>query len=191
MNPIPRIALIAAALLLATAALATPARAAEFIPYEKKPYDPKGQPGIYMKNVIRPGDDQKFIAVAQNYKDRSILLLDSPGGHVMEAMNIGRWVRQQRWKTILADGASCTSGCALVWIAGVSRQLNRYFGDRIGLHSARTQDGKRADNANELVVAYLKEMGAPKEFIDLWLKAEPWEMIYIDYTKAHEWGLVD
>jgi hypothetical protein len=189
MNPIPRIALIAAALVLATAALTMPARAAEFIPYEKNPYDPTGQPGIYMANVILPGDDQKFIAVAQNYKDRSILLLDSPGGRAFEAMNIGRYVRAHRWKTILADGASCTSGCALVWIAGVSRQLNHYFGDRIGLHSARTLDGKRADNT--LIVAYLKEMGAPKEFIDLWLKAEPWEMIYIDHTKAHEWGLVD
>jgi hypothetical protein len=79
------------------------------------------------------------------------------------------------------------SACFLVWIAGKYRYL--YPGFRLGVHSASTSDGKRSDEANEQIRAYLEEMGAPQQVIDLWPQADPRAMNWIVYTQARDWGL--
>jgi hypothetical protein len=178
MNPIPRIALIAAA-------LATPANAIEFLPYKQY-----GKDYIIMSGSIQPGDDEKFIKFAQGYRDGSVLQLDSLGGRLNEALNIGRFVRAHKWGTVVYHGAICVSGCALIWVAGVPRQLGiPGYSAMVGLHSASTADGKRSADANARIDAYLREMDAPKEFIDLWPKADPCCVNNVGPSKAQEWGL--
>lgn len=104
-----------------------------------------------------------------------ILALDSPGGDVLAAIEIGRLVRANAvWTTVIfAEGSGCYSACVFVLMGGVVRLA---AGTDIGIHRPRFEEAYFAGLSEAAAraqyeefaaqaQAYLADMGAdPKLF---------------------------
>jgi hypothetical protein len=90
---------------------------------------------IYIRGPIDEGLPDVFRDAVEALKARneiSSLILDSPGGFVTSAMEIGRLVRSTQMRVVLDPGTECLSACVLILAAGVER----FFppNSRVGIH---------------------------------------------------------
>jgi hypothetical protein len=181
-RPRPKLGTIAIAVYLVT----TPAVAAEFT----RTPQVNGPDVITIRGEIEAGDDKKFIEIAFDMTQASVVL-NVKGGRVWEAMNIGRFIRLRNFETRVHNGAVCNSACTFIWLAGTFRHLDRH--GRLGFHSTAKQNKppyERSESGNAMVAVYMAGMGVPQQVIDLQPKADPCCLNYIDYAKAKAWGLL-
>jgi hypothetical protein len=146
---------------------------------------------ITVSGEIEPDDDKRFVEIAWAIT-QAIVVLNSKGGHLGAAAKIGRIVRIQKYETIVRNGARCNSACALVWLAGSSRHLDR--GARLGFHSAATTRRPpftRHEGANRAIAAYFRALGdVPEQLIELQPTADPSTLNYVTYAQAKAWGML-
>ena len=181
-RPRPKIGTIAIAVYL----VATPAAAAEIT---HRP-QPKGPDVISISGEIEPDDDKKFIEIARDIPQASVVL-NSKGGYNSAAINIGNFIRLHNHDTKVHNGAVCNSACTLIWLAGTFRHLDRYA--RLGFHSAATERRppfKRHERGNAVIAAYMAGLGVPQQVIDMQPKADPCCLNYIDHAQAKAWALL-
>src|SRR5262245_7044369 len=85
------------------------------------------EPGSDRPQIIRitgqivDWDDASSGALAGYQRKPAIVFLDSRGGSAMIAVQIGLLIQKYGFSTAVADGAICSSGCALIWVAGKER----------------------------------------------------------------------
>ena len=117
--------------------------------------------------------------------------LNSPGGHVRDAILIGNQVRYHSYSTRVPRRARCDSACVVIWLAGTHRELDAE--SQLGLHRVRKADKRAVDEerGNALVAKIMLEYGAPVAFVNLALATDPKSMSYVKYEKAKAWGLID
>jgi len=88
------------------------------------------------------------------------MVLDSPGGKVQPALEIGRVIRIKGFSTA-GQGNQCASACALVWLAGEPRMMSTLT--PIGFHASCAIDDqvkKTSDTAQGARTgAYLTGLG--------------------------------
>ncbi|MEM7641051.1 MAG: hypothetical protein AAF366_00820 [Pseudomonadota bacterium] len=93
--------------------------------------DLDGRDALRLRGGIAAGDGARIVdelgAAAPE-----VVLLDSQGGSVGDALEIGRAVRELGLETRLQDGAVCLSACPYVFAGGVTRQVDE--GARLGVH---------------------------------------------------------
>lgn len=147
---------------------------------------------IVISGSFAPGDQQKFNEVAAGIS-KALVVLDSPGGNVYSAIQIGRTIKRLGYSTFIPSKTLCASACALTWLAGSTR-----FADDssfIGFHAVYTLDkgvAKESGSGNALVGAYLADLGlsdlaivyitnAPPEGVERLTKAAS-EKVGIPYT---------
>jgi len=113
--------------------------AAEFNIFQLKPEFGLGIT-IYISGQLQPGDFDRFIKTSimtleriEQHKDQSqgvLVVIDSNGGDIQEAMKIGRAIRAMRMDTrignksifpIKGNEAKCVSACFFVLVAGSNR----------------------------------------------------------------------
>ncbi len=92
-----------------------------------------GDFAITVAGAIEPGDDKKFNNIATTL-DKAIVVLDSPGGATIAAIEIGKTVRLKGFATAVFNGYSCNSACSLIWLAGNPRSMARSA--KIGFHAS-------------------------------------------------------
>jgi hypothetical protein len=141
-----------------------------------------GRDAIVVNGQVNTGDDQDFIRLAGGL-DHALIFLNGPGGNMITALNIGRYVRTRGWDTAVADKQLCMSACAVLWLAGT----NRYMADTalIGFHAAyQVEQDKAVESSigNALVGAYLNSLGLSDKAV-IYLTYRPPEDIQI-LTKA-------
>src|ERR1700723_766284 len=96
--------------------------------------DPKGRlPIISISGDISQGDDDRFGNIAAQYSN-AIVVLDSDGGSLVPAMEIGKIIKLREYATVVYRTGTCASACALMWIAGARRAI--FDGGRVGFHAA-------------------------------------------------------
>jgi hypothetical protein len=97
------------------------------------------------------------------------VVLNSPGGLLNQSLAIGRLVRERKIAILIPNGAICSSGCAMVWLGGIPRDI--HGNGRLGFHSAREQgqadcrkvkDGPNSgllcdEPGNDLMISWLRE----------------------------------
>jgi hypothetical protein len=137
---------------------------------------------IFLKGNIDDGDSSLFIQKTTSIKGNAIVFLDSNGGLVVEALKIGRLIRNNGWATASAGKQQCASACALIWLGG----NNRYFHEtsKIGLHSSYIIiDGKPTKSiiGNIKIAAYLYALGLPEDAIEFATLASPTEMYWLTF----------
>jgi hypothetical protein len=121
---------------------------------------------IYVKGTLRSEDDEAFAQVASGLSN-PIVVLSGPGGATISAINIGRFIHAHRWDTLVPDGQSCMSACALAWLGGT----HHYFAgpdSRVGFHAAyRVIGGQAVESGagNAVVGAYLSQLGLSERAI--------------------------
>jgi hypothetical protein len=115
--------------------------------------------------------------------------LNSQGGRIADAINIGHMIRDRRFRTVV--GTACVSSCALIWLAGVER--GAFDDSNIGFHSAyNIVEGNKAEvsgGGNAVVGAYLAKLGFSYDTIYYFTKTTPESAEWFTFAKAKELGI--
>jgi len=152
---------------------------------------PNGVLGL--EGVITPGSGQNFIdELAARGEYVKIIALNSPGGSIDDAMQIGRAIREHGYTTLVPAGHLCASSCPLVFAGGARRQAGP--GAIFGVHqvfAATTGDESAAQALSDAqittaeITRYLDLMGVSP---DLWLHALETPPDKLFYLTANDLG---
>lgn len=157
---------------LAFMGLARPGAAAE-ITAEKWPEDPVAL--ILIAGPVEEGDGRLFAEVAAPYVGTpAMVVLQSSGGSVPAAMEIGMQIREASFATIVLEGDACRAACALIWLAGIQRHLGASSDIAIsGSTGPRAEAAALASGpVAALLEGYLGELDLPQPMIRYVLEAE-------------------
>jgi hypothetical protein len=142
------------------------------------------KPNIYVDSEIRRGAHQQFVETLRAIKslpgwDSPIrVILDSPGGDVIEAMKIGETIRQHKLITDFPMSSTrCDSACFFIWAAGVQRVMGLDSKKAFGVQSPHfdpkyfsalnVDDAKRRyETMSAEAQTYLVRMDVPQGLID-------------------------
>lgn len=92
------------------------------------------EPAVLLHGAIAPGDADRLQRYFEGLDaSPSLVLLNSPGGAVNEALEIGRLLRERELDTSVLAGMSCLSSCPYVLAAGTERRIVS-LGGAVGLH---------------------------------------------------------
>ena len=159
---------------------------------------------LSLTGTIDPGSAERF---AQEIADRgeyvSTVLLDSPGGSVNDALDIGRLILEQGLATEVRNGGLCASSCPLIFASGTTRIAGQEAA--IGVHqiyaaalSASPVDALSvagvamadAQSATAEITRYLSEAGVDAA---MWLHAletPPDQLYYFTPEEMERYRLV-
>jgi hypothetical protein len=151
----------------------------------------KGPDVVLITGTINIADSDKFNNIASPRNKAVVVLLDSRGGFIGEAIKIGQLIRHRGWETAVQKYGLCNSACTLIWISGAVRHLDNPA--RLGFHSARKslESPERNEASNIMMGRYLTNMGAPPELVELAPKADPCCFNYVTPAMAKAWGLLE
>jgi len=148
-----------------------------------------GSEVILIEGVIEDGDERQFSDIVSLTK-QAVVVLNSEGGKVLSALEIGRAIKQRALPTAVVSDGLCVSACALIWLAGIPRYVAE--SGKIGFHAAYVvQDGelKETGSGNALVGAYLHEIGLSSDAILFVTSAPPEGMDWLTPKRAAEAGI--
>lgn len=118
-----------------------------------------------------------------------IVFISGPGGDLLESMNIGGFIRENKIKTV-AYG-KCASACAYIWLAGT--KLGIEPSTNLGFHAAYSLDKRGrvlADGqGNALLGGYLAMLGYDFTLIAYVTQVEGDSIVWMTAKKARELGL--
>ena len=90
-----------------------------------------GVAALRIRGAVAPGDGARINDELTSAQP-ALVVFDSPGGSVSDAVAIGRTVREIGADTLLQDGAVCLSACPYMFVGGVARQVSDRA--RLGVH---------------------------------------------------------
>ncbi|WRQ46543.1 DNA/RNA helicase domain-containing protein [Rhodobacterales bacterium FZCC0083] len=150
---------------------------------------------IRLTGDIVSGDYDEFLSLTQIIKQKNAifhsLFLESNGGSVAEALQIGRYVRANGiWTRPWEDGQSydCKSACALIYLGGVVRSTGNvgvhrsYFKKNGSNQSDKLSFSSMAsalDENHKQVVSYLREIRVDEDVIAAFLQTSSQSMTKI------------
>lgn len=130
---------------------------------------------------IAPGDYEVLIAGIKRNPGkyaRKILLLDSIGGSVSEAIKMGRLLREVGFNAVVPAASICQGTCVYLLAAGHKKTVRGY----VGLHRPYFTHGDSASanlagrGASVSPAAYFREMNIPASLAEDMSKIEPQKM---------------
>jgi hypothetical protein len=144
---------------------------------------------ISVSGQFLPGDEKVFANIALQVTNGAVAL-NSPGGNVIAAIEIGKAIRIKEFSTLVGQNVECASACGLVWLAGNRRYVHPDA--RIGFHAAyETQNGEPKESGwgNALVGAYLNQLGLPQSAIYYLTSTPPEGMQWLPLPEARSLGI--
>jgi hypothetical protein len=156
---------------------------------------PDAQGRVFVDVVGQINDDDfktfkektdQIYPIGSDYPNKQVIVtLISPGGHVKAGLLIGDQIRKRGMSTFVPAGRTCASACALIWLAGRSRNV----GDTslIGFHAvydSKTRQEK--GTANAIVGAYLRDLGLGYDAIIFMTRAAPTSVEWLTLDRAKE-----
>jgi len=133
---------------------------------------------VYLDGFIDSGASQRFASLVEHEKiTDATVYFNSPGGHLVEAMALGRLLRERGFHTSVGARAAdtgrpragaCYSSCPFAYAGGTQRGLER--GSALGLHRAENRVPVPDETAFQGAVAqqagrYLAEMNVSQEML--------------------------
>lgn len=117
-----------------------------------------------------------------------VLLLDSLGGSVAEALRISEHLDTHHVHTVVPDGAKCASACAsIVFIAGKLRTIEPF--GLIGQHSCSV-NGIADQRCNELLSQHALKHGVSHGSVSAFVTfTPPSKVLWFSREDADGWGL--
>lgn len=92
-----------------------------------------GAPGLLLTGEIQPGDAARFAThLDARESPPATIALHSPGGSVLDAVEIGARIREGGIATRVSAGRACFSACPYALAGGTTRTISR--GARVGVH---------------------------------------------------------
>jgi len=137
-------------------------------------------------------------AIATSWTGNEVYIhLDSPGGNLAEGVEIGKYIRQHGFRTVIPAMSKCMSACFFVFIGGAERKVEAY--GKLGVHQFRGfQDFQRF--ANEVksetqrtmaqLIEYTRTMGIDIETIQIAVKTPPQDMYIFSQEEMERFGIL-
>ena len=132
--------------------------------------------------------DQIYPIGAGHPNKQVIVTLMSYGGKAIPAVQIGDRIRKRSMSTFVPADRTCTSACALIWLAGSPRTV----GDtpQIGFHAVYDPTTRRETGAGNAVVgAYLRDLGIGYKAIVFMTRKGPTSVEWLTPNLAKELGV--
>ncbi len=158
---------------------------------------------LNVTGTIDVGSAERFKAEVESFREYiKVVALDSPGGSVNDALEIGKAIREGGFTTSVAEGALCASSCPLIFAGGTERLATEK--SAIGVHqiyanveAANLSAGLRAageamsdaQKTTAAITRYLTESGVDPA---LWLHAletPPNRLYYLSAAELTEYKL--
>lgn len=166
--------------------LATAVHAAEVTPMG---VDTQGRPFFQVSGDFTKGDAEEFL-VATDGAANAIILFRSDGGDLQTGLDIGSLVRMRGYGTVVLDGQSCYSACALAWLGGTKRIVGT--DSHVSFHAAyvlEDGDARESGVANALVGAYLSKLGLKEDAVIFLTSAPPDDFNELDAEWSANLGI--
>jgi hypothetical protein len=133
---------------------------------------------VKLYGTISKADANYFAQHVVEYEAEKLLVrLDSLGGDVDAAMLIGRIVRKNEGVVYISKGSQCYSSCALIYIAGVSRDNDGVIGLHRPYLASAPQSRQSVEREAPLMLqrlkSYVQEMGITDNFYQEMVNTEP------------------
>jgi ATP-dependent protease ClpP protease subunit len=152
---------------------------------------------IALEQEITPADlktlrDNPYLKAGKSV----VLHLDSPGGDLLVAIEIGRLLRETRSSALVQSGKSCMSSCVLVLAGAVNRFVDPQ--STIGIHRpfstsnaelTQAQATKRYRDLEALSRTYLKDVNVPDALFDAMVMIPAEEMRVLSDDEIFKYGL--
>jgi len=149
-----------------------------------------GSPCAHLNGEIKAGDLTKLKSVFYSPMRRRVfnvlnqevfeLSLNSRGGSLEEAMEIGRWVRKNNISTIMPMNSECFSACVYILAAGVTKQVYyEAWRNKVGIHrpylTRMPNEGVQVAIRKALADSrmYFAEMNIPEQLADAMFSIPP------------------
>jgi len=138
--------------------------------------------------------DEALVDINQNnYRVQfDSVILNSPGGVIYSAMQIGKSIRGNHLSTWVMPHDECSSACVLILQAGVCKMAN----GEVGIHRAKYEDDipleeiKNNVRYHEISMKdYLTDMDASPQIIWLFNSIPNWDMKYLQNAEKRNYGL--
>ena len=135
---------------------------------------------VYLDGPVDPGATSRVVSlVLTEHITNAVVYLNSPGGSLVTAMQLGRVLREHAFDTRVgsrttdptrATAGTCHSACPFILAGGVQRSLEP--GSAVGLHRAENRVPVRDEDVFQHVVGtqvveYLAEMGVRAEVANI------------------------
>lgn len=160
------------------------------------PIDEDGRRVLPLTGTIAPGDAARLTELlAREAVD--LARLDSPGGSVADALEIGRQLRVAGIATEVTDGAICLSACPYMLAGGETRKVSagaavgvhqHYFGESVVMPAFMAVENIQRGQAE--MVGYLHEMGIDLRLMQPALSTAPSEIYILVPQELREYRLV-
>lgn len=152
----------------------------------------RGHKVLKMTGPIEKGAAKLFEEASKNIEKLPhglpVVLLDSPGGLVDEAMKISAVMRHTPFHTVIPDGARCASACAsIIFIAGRNRTVEAF--GLFGQHSC-AKGGIPNPSCNEKISAHAFSNGVSYGSVAAFVtNVRPDKMLWFSREDVDGWGL--
>jgi hypothetical protein len=152
----------------------------------------RGRPVLLISGEIKQGDaaavSEKLASLPAWPHGAAVLLLNSPGGSVAEALRLSSLIDSRPVHTVIPKGALCASACAsIVFIAGKFRTIEH--GGRFGQHSCSV-GGVKDPTCSELIaqhaIAHGVSHGSVAAFVTY---VSPDQISWMDRAEADCFGI--
>jgi hypothetical protein len=163
----------------------TAVKAAEFSTEE-------GEDGFALITIsgdLVAADEQRFKKLAAVF-DKAAVLLDSDGGSTIAAIKIGEAIKLKGYSTFVGNEMTCSSACALIWLAGSPRFLEPNA--KVGFHATYIEkDGRRQESGggNALVGRYLTLLNLSERAVYFATSAAPSQLNYLNANNYKSLGI--
>lgn len=158
----------------------------------------EGGTALTLTGEIAGGDATRFAEWFARQGDvPTVAFLNSPGGSVTDALDIGRMLREAGVATAMAETDVCLSACPYILAAGVTRTVaegawvgvhQHYFGENTALPAfLAVEDIQRGQGD---VMAYLIEMGVDPAVMRHALRTPPDEIYLLVREELETYRMV-
>lgn len=149
----------------------------------------QGDSYLSISGRIAIEDGKKFTQAALS-SDAATVFLNSAGGSIDAAIEIGRVIRLKGMSTVVAQDDYCVSACGLIWLAGERRFLTPNA--RVGFHATYvTKDSVRVESGtgNALVGRYLTLLNLPERAVIFTTVAGPNKLNWLNASNKIASGI--
>jgi peptidoglycan hydrolase-like protein with peptidoglycan-binding domain/ATP-dependent protease ClpP protease subunit len=142
---------------------------------------------IYMNGEVTHTLAADFYRAIEARPNARVMVLNSPGGYVDNALQVAHEVRKRGITTLVGEGMGCYSACAYIFFAGPQR----YAQGELGVHqiSAEVADLVLAQTTLADVLDALDEFGVEQHIITVMLQTPPEDMYVFKVTELSELGI--
>jgi len=148
---------------------------------------------IAISGDIGEGDTDAFKAAIKVANDAGKLVssvrLNSPGGNLLEGLQLAEVVKYAKMATNVGQGATCASACFLIFAAGENKFAN--YTAQIGVQGSSDEKGRETTQSGAATVSMArvaKELGVPAAIIGRMVVTPPNEMVWLSPADLQSMG---